>query len=586
MNDPTPAPFGAGPAGLPQGHPRKWWILVAVSFGMFMALLDVTIVNIAIPAIIEDLDASVTEVSWVINAYSLALAVLFLSMGRVSDKYGQKRVFVYAGLVLFTLFSLLCGLAPTIEWLVVFRIGQGIGGAALAPISLAILIAAFPPRQRGAAVGLWGALGTVAAAVGPTLGGLLVQYLSWHWIFFVNIPVGILAIVMALWIIPERRPNRGAEGIDLPGILVSAVGLFCLVLALIQGNGWGWTSPAVLGLFAAAAVSYPLFVWWERRTRSPMFDFRLLRIRSFTAANTAMFFIGAAIGASMFLLVLFLVNVLGYTELEAAVAVTPMPLTALIVAPIVGRLVDRIGPRAPAVIGALFFFVGLALLAQLDGESTVWDATWRAVFIGAGMGFTMPTLSAAAMASLPPEVAGVGSGSLNTLRQVGFSLGLAIVVAIFSHTVVDAGRAATKQAVKYVQQQTELPAVARDAIAAGIVKAAEQAQSSGSGLSGMDAALQDAPQAPAGSAMAETQAQLTEAIGTIYRDNVAGAFTWPFYAAAVAALLAVVPAALTGRRLGEHQGDHLSPGERREPGPGANSAAEAEAAVAEAAQAE
>jgi hypothetical protein len=237
----------------------------------------------------------------------------------------------------------------------------------------------------------------------------------------------------------------------------------------------------------------------------------------------------------------------------------------------------------PAVAGALFFFVGLALLAQLNGESTVWDATWRAVFLGAGMGFTMPTLSAAAMASLPPQVAGVGSGSLNTLRQVGFSLGLAIVVAIFSHTVVDAGRTATKQAVRYVQQQTELPAVARDVIAAGIVKAAAQAESGESGLSSIDEALEQAPQAPPGSALAETLERLKEEIGDIYRDNVAGAFTWPFYAAAVAALLAVVPAALTGRRLGEHQGDHLSRAEPRAAGPGP---AEAEAAVAEAAQAE
>ena len=193
---------------------------------------------------------------------------------------------------------------------------------------------------------MWGALGSVAAAVGPTLGGLLIQYLSWHWIFFMNVPVGIAALVMALYVIPERRPNREAQGIDVPGILISAVGLFALVLALIQGNSWGWTSAGILALFAVALVSYPLFMWWELRTPSPMFDFRLLRIRSFTAANTAMFFIGAALGGSMFLLVLFLVNVLGYSELKAAIAITPMPLTGLIVAPNVGRLVDRIGPRA------------------------------------------------------------------------------------------------------------------------------------------------------------------------------------------------------------------------------------------------
>jgi len=550
------------PAPNTQGHPRKWWILVAVSFGMFMALLDVTVVNIAIPAIMDDLESTVSEVSWVINGYSLALAVLFLSMGRVSDKYGQRRVFIGLGLALFTLFSLLCGLAPTITWLVVFRIGQGVGGAALVPLSLAILIAVFPARQRGAAVGLWGAIGSVAAALGPTLGGILIEYVSWHWIFFINVPIGIGAIAMALWLVPARRPDAAAQGIDVPGVLISAVGLFCLVLALIQGNDWGWTSATILGLFAIAAVSYPLFLWWELRTPSPMFDLRLLRIRSFTAANSAMFFIGAALGASMFLLVLFLVNVLGYSELEAAIAITPMPLTALILAPMVGRLVDRIGPRLPAVVGALFFFVGLMLLAQLDGSSTIADATWRTVLIGAGMGFSMPTLAAAAMSSLPPQVAGVGSGALNTLRQVGFSVGLAVVVAIFSHTIATNVRVAAEEAVKYVQSQTMIPQAARAQIADGIVRNAAAAQGGG-GQKALSDPLRGAPQAQPGTPAALFQAQLKQEIGAIFRDNVAKSFTWPFYAAAIAALLATIPALFTGRRLGEHTGDYAAPRQRR-----------------------
>jgi hypothetical protein len=336
------------------------------------------------------------------------------------------------------------------------------------------------------------------------------------------------------------------------------VGLFCLVLALIQGNDWGWTSPEILGLFAVAILSYPLFMWWELRTPSPMFDFRLLRIRSFTAANSAMFLIGAALGGSMFLLILFLVSVLGYTELEAAIAVTPMPLTGLILAPNVGRLVDRIGPRTPAVMGCLFFAVGLTLLAQLDGESTVYDAAWRVIFLGAGIGFTMPTMASAAMGSLPPQVAGVGSGALNTLRQVGFSLGLAVVVAIFSGAIVDSVVKSADEATQLVKEQAAVPAAVKDQVAANLAKVAKQAES-GQGsprLTAQDplAAPDGGSAPPAGSPEAEQAEALGAEISAIFRDNIAGAFTPGFYAMALAALLAVIPSLFVGRRLGEHAG--------------------------------
>ena len=266
---------------------------------MFMALLDVTIVNIAMPAIITDLDATVSQVSWVLNAYNLVLAVFFLSMGRVADRYGQKRVFIF-GLVTFTLFSLLCGFAPNIEWLIAFRAGQGLGGAALLTISLAIVLGAFPKRQQGTAVGIWGALGTVAAAVGPMLGGVLVTYGHWSWIFFVNVPIGIVAVIVCARIIPRgERKEKVEGGIDIPGIVISGVGLFCLTLALVEGNTWGWTSATIIALFVAAVVSFPLFMWWETTTSSPMFPVSLLRIRSFTAANTAVMFVGLAMGGDV-----------------------------------------------------------------------------------------------------------------------------------------------------------------------------------------------------------------------------------------------------------------------------------------------
>jgi EmrB/QacA subfamily drug resistance transporter len=591
VNDRTPgaaaAPAGApapgaaqpGPAGaaaLDQGHPRKWWILAAVSIGMFMGLLDVTIVNIAMPAIIIDLHTTVTHASWVLNAYSLVLAVCFLSMGRIADRYGLKRVFMF-GLVTFTLASMACGFAPTIDWLIAFRAVQGIGGAALLTISLPIVLGAFPRRQQGMAVGLWGALGTAAAAVGPVLGGVLVTYGHWSWIFFVNIPVGIFALVVCGIVLPVSVEKARAEGgLDIPGIVISGIGLFMLTLGLVQGNEWGWTSAAVVGLLVAAAATFPLFMWWELRTSSPMFPVKLLRIRSFTAANSAIMFIGLAMGGTFLMVVIFLVSVLGYSEIRAATALTVMPVIALIVAPNAGRLNDRIGPRIPAAAGAASFGVGLILLAQLGGSTTLWDVMWRVVFLGVGMGLAMPTLSAASMASLPAEVRGVGSGSLNTMRQVGFTIGVALVVAIFTHTVAQNAQQATKQSVGLIVTQQQLSPAQKKMYSGTIVKNARAAASSGGAASVLTTyPLKGSPKPPAGSPQALTWHKLNTAVAAIYKHDIARSFSWPFYAAALAALLAIIPALFTGRRLGEHEGHEEMSREERQKAAGEAEAAEA-----------
>ncbi len=585
----TPAASGSAPAGAPtgqsgpppgagdldQGHPRKWWILVAVSIGMFMGLLDVTIVNIAMPAIISDLHTTVTHASWVLNAYSLVLAVFFLSMGRIADRYGQKRVFLF-GLATFTVFSLLCGFAPNIDWLIVFRAGQGLGGAALLTISLPIILGAFPPRQQGMAVGLWGALGTAAAAVGPTLGGVLVTYGHWSWIFFVNVPIGVFAIVVCARVVPRGTKKERVEGgIDIPGMLISGVGLFALTLALVEGGSWGWTSAAIVALLVLAALSFPLFMWWEMHTASPMFPVNLLRIRSFTAANSAILFIGLAMGGTFLMVVLFMVSVLGYSELRAAVALTAMPLIALIIAPNSGRLNDRIGPRLPAAAGAAFFGVGLILLAQLGGNTSLWDVMWRVALLGVGMGLAMPTLSAASMASLPRQVRGVGSGSLNTMRQIGFTVGVALLVAIFTHTVALNAQHATKQAVGYVAVQPQLSAAEKGAYSAAILKNAMAAKSSGGAATLTTQPLAGAPKPPAGTQAALQYHKVNAGAAAIYKNDIAKSFSWPFYAAALAALLAIIPALFTGRRLGEHMGhEEMSRDERL------RAAGEAEAADA------
>lgn len=573
MTDSAPATAAAAPEQADQGHPRKWWILIVVSFGMFMALLDVTIVNIAMPAIIEDLDTTVADASWVLNSYSLVLAVFFLSLGRVADRYGQKRVFIF-GLVTFTVFSLLCGIAPNIGWLIAFRAGQGLGGAALLTISLAIVLGAFPRRQQGTAVGIWGALGTAAAAVGPALGGVLVTQGHWSWIFFVNVPIGIVALIACALVIPRSRPHANDGGLDVPGMLVSGAGLLCLTLALVEGDAWGWTSVTIMALFVAAAISFPLFMWWETRTRSPMFPVSLLRIRPFTAANTAVMFIGLAMGGTFLMLVIFLVSVLGYSELRAALAITIMPVLALIVAPNAGRLNDRIGPRFPAAAGAACFGIGLTLMAQLGGDTGLWDVMWRVAFLGVGMGIAMPTLSAASVASLPPQVRGVGSGSLNTMRQVGFTVGVALVVAIFSHTVAQNARQATREAAGLIAASRQLGPAEKGAYTRTLIENAKAAAGSGGGAAQMTTGpLQGAPQVP-GSRPA-TLKKLNTAVAKLYRDSIAESFTWPFYAAAFAAFIGIFPALLTGRRLGEHEGHHEMTRDERLDSAGRAEAAEA-----------
>ena len=540
-------------APLENGHPRKWWILAAVSLGMFMALLDATIVNIAIPSILTDLNTTISKVSWVLNAYNLAMVALFLSMGRLADRYGQKLLFI-GGLVLFTVFSLACGFAPNIEWLIVFRVFQGVGGAAMAPISLSILLGAFPMRQHGLAVGLWGGLGAVAAAMGPSLGGVLVEYAHWSWIFFINVPIGVIALVMAVLIVPEHRAVKHGS-LDIPAIFISASGLFCLTLALVEGNSWGWTSAAIVALFVVAVAALPVFFLWESRVKSPMFDLRLLRIQSFTSANTATMLISTCMGGSLFLLVIFLQSILGYRPLNAALAITPMPLVGLILAPIVGRVVDHVGPRIPAAIGTLFFAAGMLLLAQLDASSTLADTTWRVILLGFGVGFGMPTLAAASMSSLPPQAGGVGSGSLATFRQMGFVLGVAILTAIFTHTAVTAVQTATRQSVAYVQAQPAIPALEK-AIIAGKLRAVAAGAVNGAGnpQDRLKSQISGIPQAPAGSAAAAEQKKVTTQVRAFYKDALGGAFAWPFYAAAIAAFLALPFALLSGRRLGQFAG--------------------------------
>ena len=531
---------------MPGSSPRKWLVLVTVSLGLFMALLDATIVNIAVPAIMTDLQASVAGVSWVLNAYNLGLLVLILAIGRFSDRLGQKRVFLF-GLVMFTGFSLACGLAPSIGWLIAFRVGQSVGAAALIPVSLAILLGVFPRSQHGLATGIWGGIGAVAAAMGPTIGGALTQYASWSWIFFVNIPIGLAAILLVARFVPEHR-RATSGGLDPVGIGLSAAGFFALTLALIQGNDWGWTSTAIVSLLAAGAVLVVAWVVWELRAPSPLLDLRLFRDRTFAGANGGMLAMGMAMMGSMFLLIIFMVNVMGYSEIEAAIAVTPMPALGALLAPVVGKLLDRVSPRVPAALGMLAMAAGLLLLRQLDADATLWDVSWRTLLLGVGLGLAMPSLAVAGMSAVPHRAGGAGSGAINWSRQMGFVLGVAVLVAVFTTSMTDAMTGAVGEARTVVETQTQLPAPQRAAVISGIEKNVARMSASPSDAGATADPLTGAPQAPAGSPAAEQQDELKLQLGSIFSTARADAFDLPFLVAAAVALVGVVPALLLGRR--------------------------------------
>ena len=410
---------------------RKWWTLAAVSFGLFMIMLDNTVVNVALPAIQEDLGASLSELQWIVTGYALTFAALMLIGGKLADAYGRRLIFV-AGIVIFTLSSLWCGLADSGEMLIAARIVQGAGAALMNPATLSIIAATFPAKQRGTAIGIWAGVSALALAIGPLVGGLLTQHLSWHWIFFINIPVGVVAIAASYLLITESK-DETHESLDLPGLATSALGLFALTYGLIEANGYGWTSARIVGSFAVAVVSLVSFLVIERRRRAPMLDLTLFRSGTYAGANLAMLLVALAMFGVFFFVSLYMQNVLGYSAVQAGAAFLPMTLIIILVAPIAGKTSDRYGSRWLMTIGMILLGVQLLYLSQLDADAGFWNLFPGFVVGGVGMAMAMTPTAAAATRAVPVHKAGVGSAVLNAMRQVGGSIGIALMGAIVAH---------------------------------------------------------------------------------------------------------------------------------------------------------
>jgi EmrB/QacA subfamily drug resistance transporter len=409
---------------------KKWWTLAAVAFGLFMIMLDNTVVNVALPSIQRELGMQLSELEWIVSGYALTFAALMLIGGKLADAYGRRLIFV-VGIAVFTLASLACGLASSGEALIAARVAQGVGAALMNPATLSIIAVTFPPRQRGTAIGIWAGTSALALALGPLIGGLLTEHASWNWIFFVNVPIGVLGIAASFLLIDESR-DESHERLDLPGLATSGLGLFALTYGLIEANNYGWGSVRIVGAFVVAAVSLTGFILLERRQRAPMLDLTLFRNRTYVGANLAMLLVALAMFGVFFFVSLYMQNVLGYSAVEAGAAFLPMTLLIIVIAPLAGRASDRWGSRWLITGGMVLLAAQLAYFSQLSDDATFWVLLPALVLGGFGMSMTMTPSSAAAMRAVPVEKAGIGSAVLNACRQVGGSTGIALMGAIMA----------------------------------------------------------------------------------------------------------------------------------------------------------
>jgi EmrB/QacA subfamily drug resistance transporter len=458
-----------------RGNP--WAVLIVVSLGFFMVLLDLTIVNIAIPNMIDKLHASLDDILWVINAYALVLAVLLITAGRLGDLFGQRRMFV-AGIMLFTVASAACGLAQTPSWLIAFRAVQGVGAALLMPQTLAILTTVFPPERRGAAFGVWGAVAGVATIAGPTLGGLLVTAWDWRYIFFINVPVGAVVLILAGVLIPPLRTGR-QHRLDVPGVVLASLALLAICYGLVEGQRYNWgtvtsfiTIPLIIGVGVLFLVIF-LLVQARTQDAEPLIPFALFRNRNFSLMNWVSATVAIGMMGIFLPFTIYLQSVLGFSALKAGLTMAPASLISMFVAPVAGRLSDRIGGKFILITGLVFFAAGMGWLALSAQVNSTWYHFLPALVVaGFGLGCVFAPMTTVAMRDIQPAIAGAASGMLNTTRQVGAVIGTAAVGALLQNRLV---------ADLTTQAQTRtaaLPAPLR----AGLIRGFQQSARSGAGV--------------------------------------------------------------------------------------------------------
>jgi EmrB/QacA subfamily drug resistance transporter len=412
------------------GRRAMAWVIVLTSIGSLMGALDTLVVSTALPTIRLDLGASISELEWTVNAYNLSFAVMLITAAALGDRFGRRRLYAL-GLVGFALASALCALAPNVGWLIAARAVQGVGAAFMMSLGLALLTAAFPPERRGTAIGLFSAVTGIAVASGPLVGGAVVNGLDWTWIFWLNVPIGLLA---APFVVARLRESFGPEtALDLPGLGLVTAGAFGIVWALVRGNAAGWASLEVLGALAAGLLLVAAFVAWERRAPAPMIPVSFFRSRGFSAGNTAIFFVFGSLFAEVYFFSQLLQTGMGYDALGAGLRLMPWTATFLLVGPVAGALADRIGERPLMVTGLLVQAVGTAWIALIASPDLAYSQLVPPLVVaGVGISMAIPSAQNSVIGSMNLENVGKAAGTNSVMRELGGVFGIAVAVAAFA----------------------------------------------------------------------------------------------------------------------------------------------------------
>jgi EmrB/QacA subfamily drug resistance transporter len=411
--------------------PRRGWTLALASLGLFMVALDTLVVTTALPVLRVDLGASLGDLEWTVNAYNLSFACLLLTGAALGDRFGRRRMFS-VGLAGFTLASAAAALSPSVGWLIGARTVQGAAAAIVMPLTLTLISEAFPAEKRGAAIGLWGGIAGLAVAAGPVVGGAVVDGIDWHWIFWLNVPIGIVLVPLAARMLTESFGPR--PKLDPVGVLLAASGLASLTWALIRANSVGWGSVEIVTTLAVGAILVGAFLGWERRAPSPMLPLGLFRVKEFSAANAVSFFMYAGLFGALFLMAQFLQTALGHSPLEAGLLLLPWTATPMVVAPLAGALADKLGNRPFMVLGLILQAVGLGWVALIASPDVSYLQLGAALTVaGVGTSMCFPTVANAVASSVPQQEVGVASGTNSTLRELGGVFGVAVLAAVFTH---------------------------------------------------------------------------------------------------------------------------------------------------------